>query len=157
MIFVADLRLDIGSHTVLADAWVAPGTMAVQEKPSHLKIIFDIVTIKIDADDAARRTVPNLDAPTFLRVFDAWNDPIVSGCWSRSRKETFLLLWCRGWDGDVPTTVQVSRPVRDSSGHQSSVCGSVSGKGGDDVRGTKGSGRMQGMRARRVALSLREM
>ena len=52
MIFVADLRLDIGSHTILADAWVAPGTMAVQEKLSHLKIMFDIVTIKIDADES---------------------------------------------------------------------------------------------------------
>ena len=52
MIFVANLHLDIGSHTVLADAWVPPGTMAVQEKLGHLKIIFDIVTIKIDPDES---------------------------------------------------------------------------------------------------------
>ena len=52
IIFVADLRLDIGSHTVLADAWVAPGTTTVQDKLSHLKTMFDVVAIKIDPDES---------------------------------------------------------------------------------------------------------
>lgn len=51
IILVADLRLDVSSHTVLADAWVAPGTMTVQTKLSNLKA-FSLVAIKIDADES---------------------------------------------------------------------------------------------------------
>lgn len=47
VIFVADLRLDIGSHTVVADAWVAPGT----NKLTNLEA-FGAVAIKINTDEA---------------------------------------------------------------------------------------------------------
>ncbi|KAF8551991.1 hypothetical protein OG21DRAFT_1604998 [Imleria badia] len=51
LIFVADLSLDVGSHTVVADAWVAPGTTTVQEKLTRLNIA-GVVTIKIDPDES---------------------------------------------------------------------------------------------------------
>ena len=51
VIVVADLRLDVGSHTVVADAWVAPGTTTVREKMDHLNIV-GVVAIKIDPDES---------------------------------------------------------------------------------------------------------
>ncbi|KAF8554137.1 hypothetical protein OG21DRAFT_1509285 [Imleria badia] len=51
LIFVADLRLDVGSHTVVTDSWVVPGTTTVQEKLTRLNIA-GVVTIKIDPDES---------------------------------------------------------------------------------------------------------
>lgn len=51
VIFVTDLRFDVGSHTVLADAWVAPGTTTIQDKLRKLDIL-GFVTIKIDPDES---------------------------------------------------------------------------------------------------------
>lgn len=51
VIFVANLRFDVGSHTVLADAWVALGTTAIQDKLRNLEV-FGVVAIKMDADES---------------------------------------------------------------------------------------------------------
>ena len=61
VIFVADLRLDVGSHTVLVDAWVAPGTTTIQDKLKNLEV-FGVVAIKIDAheSEAWRHLLPLL-------------------------------------------------------------------------------------------------
>ncbi|KAF8141264.1 hypothetical protein EV363DRAFT_1391738 [Boletus edulis] len=52
VILVANLRLDVSSHTVLADAWVAPGTITVRDTLRHLRTTFDVVAIKIDPDES---------------------------------------------------------------------------------------------------------
>ena len=51
IILVAGLRLDVGSHTILADAWVAPGTMAIQEIMKQLEPL-DVVVVKIDPEES---------------------------------------------------------------------------------------------------------
>ncbi|KAG9312022.1 hypothetical protein JVU11DRAFT_7297 [Chiua virens] len=87
-IFVSDLRLDLGSHTVVADAWVAPATTAVQDKLSRLKVL-DVLAIKLDAAEAeavavsvttVRRTVPKLEAPTLVCVRGARLSAAVPRC-----------------------------------------------------------------------------
>ncbi|KIJ15484.1 hypothetical protein PAXINDRAFT_162991 [Paxillus involutus ATCC 200175] len=50
-IFVTDLRLDVGSHTVLADAWITPGTSTIQKKLKELNL-HDVIAIKTDAEES---------------------------------------------------------------------------------------------------------
>ncbi|KIK97263.1 hypothetical protein PAXRUDRAFT_825109 [Paxillus rubicundulus Ve08.2h10] len=50
-IFVTDLRLDVGSHTVVADAWITPGTSTIRNKLTELNI-HDVIAIKTDAEEA---------------------------------------------------------------------------------------------------------
>lgn len=61
VIVVAELRLDVGSHTILADAWVAPGTQAVQDMLRRLEVR-GVVTIKLDPDESKgwRHLLPSL-------------------------------------------------------------------------------------------------
>ncbi|KAH0829190.1 hypothetical protein J3R83DRAFT_2738 [Lanmaoa asiatica] len=143
VIFVADLRLDLGSHTVLADAWVAPGTTTIQNKLSDLDVL-GVVAIKIDPDET-----------------EAWRYLL-----------PLLVERCRTWthrpsceyltQGTIPLSPDAGadpekRPFC-SCGVGSYVRGAVFGEGGDDVRRTDGSGAMQSVReARRVAVPLRKM
>ncbi|KAH7883192.1 hypothetical protein F5I97DRAFT_1902858 [Phlebopus sp. FC_14] len=60
-IIVTALRLDIGSHTLLADAWIAPAMSVVQSKLNGAGF-FQIVSIKTTADESAawRHVLPLL-------------------------------------------------------------------------------------------------
>ncbi|KAF9228361.1 hypothetical protein BS17DRAFT_773573 [Gyrodon lividus] len=51
-IFVANLRLDVASHTVIADAFIAPRTPAVRDKLFSLGLDLRVVNIKTDADES---------------------------------------------------------------------------------------------------------
>ncbi|KAG9316927.1 hypothetical protein JVU11DRAFT_3007 [Chiua virens] len=51
VIFVADFCLDLGSHTVVVDAWVAPATTDVRNKLNSLEVL-SVLTIKIDVEEA---------------------------------------------------------------------------------------------------------
>lgn len=49
-IFVTDLRLDVASHTVIADACVVPGTETIQDRLRELEVL-GVVAIRIDSEE----------------------------------------------------------------------------------------------------------